>query len=112
MSSHASELNPVIEAPSSSSATLCPRTSVLKFAIVKELETFLIFFRFVPDVQPYGNYSEMYIYTALKNNNPSFCRDLNVSTTSHPIYDNNEAALSTSGYSFQASKITTSTKPT
>ena len=59
MSLHALELNPVIEAPSSSSATLRPRTSVLKFAIVKELETFLIFFRFVPDVQPYGNYSEM-----------------------------------------------------
>ena len=37
MSLHASELNPVI-------ATLCPRTLVLKFAIVRELETFLIFF--------------------------------------------------------------------
>ena len=45
MSLHASELNPVI-------ATLRPRTSVLKFAIVRELETFLIFFCFVPGVQP------------------------------------------------------------
>ena len=105
MSLHASELNPVI-------ATLHPRTSVLKFAIVRELETFLIFFRFVPDVQPYGNYSEMYMYNALKNNGPSFCRDLNVSTTSHRIYDNNEAALNSSGYSFRAYKITTSTEPT
>ena len=65
MSLHASELNPVI-------ATLCPRTLVLKFAILRELETFLIFFRFVPDVQPYGNYSKMYMYNALKNNDPSF----------------------------------------
>ena len=98
MSLHASELNPVIEAPSSSSATLLPRTSVLKFAIVKQLDTFLIFFHFVPDVQPYGNYSEMFMYNAAKNNDPSFCRDLNVSTTSHPIYNNNEAALNSSGY--------------
>ena len=105
MSLHASELNPVI-------ATLHPRTSVLKFAIVRELETFVIFFRFVPDVQPYGNYSEMYMYNALKNNDPSFCRDLNVSTTSHRIYDNNEAALNSSGYFFRAYKITTSTEPT
>ena len=112
MSLHASELNPVIEVPWLSSATLRPRTSVLKFAIVKELETFLIFFRFVPDVQPYGNYSKMYMYTAMKNNYPSYCRDLNVSTTSHPIYDNNKAALNTSGYCFRAYKITTSTEPT
>ena len=105
MSLHASELNPVI-------ATLRPRTLVLKFAIVRELKSFLIFFRFVPDVQPYGNYSEMYKYNALKNNDPSFCRDLNVSTTSHQIYDNNEAALNSSGYFFWAYKITTSTKPT
>ena len=112
MSLHALELNLVIKAPSLSSATLRPRTSVLKFAIVKELETFLIFFRFVPDVQPYGNYSEMYMYNALKNNDHSFCRDLNVSTTSHPIYNNNEAALNTSGYSFRAYRITTSTEPT
>ena len=105
MSLHASELNPVI-------ATLRPRTSVLKFAIVRELETFLIFFLFVPDVQPYGNYSEMYMYNALKNNDPSFCRDLNVSTTSHRIYNNNKAALNSSGYFFRAYKITTSTEPT
>ena len=44
MSLHASELNPVIEAPWSAAATLHPRTSVLKFAIVKELDKFLIFF--------------------------------------------------------------------
>ena len=112
MSLHASELNPVIEAPWSATATLRPRTLVLKFAIVKELETFLIFFHFVPDVQPYGNYTKMFMYTALKNSDPSFCRDLNVSTTSHPIYENNKAALNSSGYSFQANKITTSTKPT
>ena len=70
------------------------------------------FFRFVPDVQPYGNYTEIFMYTALKNSEPSFCRDLNVSRTSHPIYKNNEAALNSSGYSFQTYKITTLTKPT
>ena len=112
MSLHASELNPVIEAPWSAAATLHPRTSVLKFAIVNELENFLIFFCFVPDVQPYGNYTELFMYTALKNSEPSFCRDLNVSRTSHPIYKNNEAALNSSGYSFWAYKITTLTKPT
>ena len=112
MSLHASELNPVIAAPWSTAATLHPRTSVLKFAIVKELEKFLIFFRFVPDVQPYGNYTKIFMYTTLKNSEPSFCRDLNVSRTSHPIYENNEAALNSSGYSFRAYKITTSTKPT
>ena len=112
MSLHASELNPVIEAPWSAAATLHPRTSVLKFAILKELEEFLIFFHFVPDVQPYGNYTKIFMYTALKNSEPSFCRDLNVSRTSHPIYKNNKAALNSSGYSFQAYKITTSTKPT
>ena len=112
MSLHALELNPVIEVPWSAAATLCPRTLVLKFAIVKELEQFLIFFRFVPDVQPYGNYTEVFMYTTLKNSEPLFCRDLNVSRTSHPIYENNEAALNSSGYSFQAYKITTSTKPT
>ena len=104
MSLHASELNPVIEAPWLAAATLHPRTSVLKFAILKELEKFLIFFRFVPDVQPYGNYTEIFMYTALKNSEPPFCRDLNVSTTSHLIYKNNEAALNSSGYSFRAYK--------
>ena len=59
MSLHALGLNPVIEAPWSAGATHHPRTSVLKFAIVKELEQFLIFFCFVPDVQLYGNYIEM-----------------------------------------------------
>ena len=109
MSLHALE---IIEVPWSATATLRPRTLVLKFAVVKELETFLIFFRFVPDVQPYANYTEMFMYTALKNSNPSLCRDLNVSTTSHPIYKNNEAALNSSGYSFQAYKITMLTEPT
>ena len=85
MSLHALELNPVIEAPWSAAATLHPRTSVLKFAIVKELEKFLIFFHFIPDVQPYGNYTEIFMYTALKNNEPLFCRDLNVNRTSHSI---------------------------
>ena len=37
-------LNPVIEMPWSGGATHHPKTSVLKFAIVKELEQFLIFF--------------------------------------------------------------------
>ena len=120
MSLHALELNPVIEAPWLAAvieapwlaaATLHPRTSVLEFAIVKELEKLLIFFHFVPDVQ-YSNYTEMFMYNALKNNEPLFCRDLNVSRTSHPIYENNEAALNSSGYSFQAYKITTSIKPT
>ena len=112
MSLHALELNPVIKVPWLAAATLHPRTSVLKFAILKELEKFLIFFCFVPDVQPYGNYTEIFMYTTLKNSKPSFCRDLNVSRTSHPIYENNEAALNSSGYSFWAYKITTSTKPT
>ena len=37
-------LNPVIETPWSGGATCHPKTLVLKFAIVKELEQFLIFF--------------------------------------------------------------------
>ena len=36
-------LNPVIEMPWSGGATCHPRTSVIEFAIVKELEQFLIF---------------------------------------------------------------------
>ena len=36
-------LNPVIKMPWSGGATHHPRTSVIKFAIVKELEQFLIF---------------------------------------------------------------------
>ena len=105
MSLHASELHAVI-------ATLHSRISVFKFAIVRQREPFLTFFRFVPDVQPYGNYSDVYMYNALKNYDPSFCRVLNVCTTSHRIYDNNEAAWNGSGYFFRAYKITTSTEPT
>ena len=105
-------LNPVIEMPWSGGATCHPKTLVLKFAIVKELEQFLIFFRFVPDVQPHGNYSEMFMYNTVKNNEPSFCRNLNISRTWHSIYENNKAACNSSGYSFWAFKITTSTKPT
>ena len=69
-------------------------------------------FCFVPDVQPYGNYTKMFMYNALKNNEPSFCRNLNVSTTCHSIYENTEAVLNSSGYSFCTYKITTLTKPT
>ena len=61
-------LNPVIETPWSGGATRQPKTLVLKFAIVKELDQFLIFFHFVPDVQPYGNYTEMFMYNTVKNN--------------------------------------------
>ena len=111
MSLHALGLNPVIEVPWSAGATHHPRTFVLKFAIVKELEQFLICFCFVPDVQPYGNYTKMFMYTVLKNNEPSFCRNLNVSRTCHSIYENSEAVLNSSGYSFRVYKITTSTKP-
>ena len=52
MSLHGSELHAVI-------ATLRSRTSVFKFAIIRQLEPFLTFFCFVPDVQPYGNYSDV-----------------------------------------------------
>ena len=103
------ELNPVIEMPWSGGATRHPKTSVLKFAIVKELEQFLIFFHFVPEAQPHGNYSEMFMYNAVRNNEPSICRNLNVSRTWHSIY---KAACNSSGYSFRAFKITTSSKPT
>ena len=87
-------------------------TSVIKFAIVKELQQFLIFFHFVPDVQPQGNYSEMFMYNAVKNNEPSFCRHLNVSRTWYSIYEDNEAVLNSSGYSFHAFKIITSNRLT
>ena len=43
MSLDALGLNPVIEVPWLAGATHHPRTSVLKFAMVKELEQFLIF---------------------------------------------------------------------
>ena len=89
-------LYPVIKMPWLGGATHHPRTSVIKLAIVKELEQFLIFFCFVPDVQLHGNYSEMFMYNAVKNNKPSFCRHLNVSRTWHSIYKNNEAALNSS----------------
>ena len=105
-------LNPVIETPWSGGATCHPKTSVLKFAIVRELEQFLIFFRFVPDVHPHGNYSKMFMYNVVKNNEPLFCRNLNVSRTWHSIYKNNEAACKSSGYSFWVFIITTSNKLT
>ena len=105
-------LNPVVEMPWSAGATRHPKTSVLKFAIVKELQQYLIFFRFVPDVQPHGNYTEMFMYNAVKNNEPSFCKNLNVSCMWHSIYKNNEDACNIGGYSFRAFKIITSTKPT
>ena len=106
-------LNPVIETPwSAAGATHHPKTSVLKFAIVKELEQFLIFFCFVLDVEPHRNYSKMFMYNTVRNIEPSFCRNLNVSRTWHSIYKNNEAACNSSGYSFWAFKITTSNKPT
>ena len=105
-------LNPVIETTWLGGATCHPKTLVLKFAIVKELEQFLIFFHFIPDVQPHRNYSEMFMYNTVKNNEPSFCRNPNVRRTWHSIYENNKAACNSSGYSFRAFKITTSNKPT
>ena len=103
-------LNPVIEMPWSGDTKHNQRTSVIKFAIVKELQQFLIFFHFVLDVQPQGNYSEMFMYNAVRNNKPSFCRNQNVSRTWHSIYENNEAVLNSSGYSFHAFKIITSSR--
>ena len=38
-------LNTVVETPWSGGATRHPKTSVLKFAIVRELQQYLIFFR-------------------------------------------------------------------
>ena len=105
-------LNPVVETPWSAGATRHPKTSVLKFAIVRELQQYLIFFHFVPDVQPHGNYTEMFMYNAVKNNEPSFCKNLNISHMWHSIYKNNEAACNIGGYSFRAFKIITSAKPT
>ena len=37
-------LNPVVETPWSAGATRHPKTSVLKFTIVKQLQQYLIFF--------------------------------------------------------------------
>ena len=105
-------LNPAVETPWSAGAARHPKTSVLKFAIVRELQQYLIFFRFVPDVQPHGNYTEMFMYNAVRNHKPSLCKNLNVSRTWDSIYENNEAACNSNGYSIRAFKITTSTKPT
>ena len=98
--------------PWTGGATRHSKTSVLKFAIVKELQQYLIFFRFVPDVQPHGNYTEMFMFNAVRNNEPTFCKNLNVSRTWHSIYENNQAACNSNGFSFCSFKITTSTKPT
>ena len=54
----------------------------------------------------------MFMYNAVRNNEPSLCKILNVSRTGQSIYKNNEAACNSSGYSFHAFKITTLTKPT
>ena len=105
-------LNPVVEMPWSAGATRHPKTSVLKFAIVRELQQYLIFFCFVPDVQPHGNYTEMFMYNVVGNNEPTFCKNLNVSRTWHSIYKNNQAACNSNGFSFCAFKIITLTKPT
>ena len=102
MSLHASELNPVIKAPWSAAATLCPRTSVLKFAIVNELEKFLILFRFVRTI--YVHRPEEQRAFLLQGSK----WQQNVSSN----YENNDAALNSSGYSSWTYKITTSTKPT
>ena len=105
-------LNPVVEMPWSAGATRHPKTLVLKFAIVKEHQQYLIFFHFVPDVQLHGNHTELFMYNVVKNSNPGFCKNLNISRTWHSIYKNNEAACNIGGYSFHAFKIITSTKPT
>ena len=100
-------LNPLVEMPWSAGATRHPKTSVLKFAIVRELQQYLIFFRFVLDVQLHGNYTEMFMYNLVRNNEPSFCKNLNVSRTWHSIYENNQAAFNSNGFSFHAFKIVT-----
>ena len=88
-----------------------PHMAVLKFAVIEELHEFIIFFQFVPDAEPSGNYSEMFMFTAVKNNEAIFCDHLNVSRTWHSIYENNEASLNSAGYSFRAFNIVTKTKP-
>ena len=105
-------LNPVVETPWPGGTPRHPKTSVLKFAVVKELQQYLIFFRFVPDVQPHGNYSEMYMFNAVRNKDPTFCKNFNVSHTWHSIYEDNLPSCNQKGFSFRAFKITTSTKPT
>ena len=105
-------INPVVETPWTGGTTRHPKTLVLKFAIVNELQQYLIFFRFVPDVQLHGNYTEMFMFNAVRNNEPTFCKNLNVSCTWHSIYKNNQPACNRNGFFFRAFKITTSTKPT
>ena len=105
-------LNPVVETPWPGGTPRHPKTSVLKFAVVRELQQYLIFFCFVPDVQPHGNYSEMYMFNAVKNKDPTFCKNFNVSHTWHSIYEDNLPSCNHRGFSFRAFKITTSTKPT
>ena len=82
-------LNLVVEMPWPGGTTHHPKTSVLKFAVVRELQQYLIFFRFVPDVQPDGNYTEMYMFNAVRNKDPTFCKNFNVSHTWHSIYEDN-----------------------
>ena len=105
-------LNPVIESPWTGGTTRHPKTSVLKFATLKELQQYLIFFRFVPDVQPHGNYTEMFMFNAVRYNDPTFCKNFNVSRTWHSIYEDNQPSCNNNVFPFHAFKITTSTKPT
>ena len=105
-------LNPVVETPWTGGTTRHRKTSVLKFATVKELQQYLIFFHFVPDVQPIGNYTEMFMFNAVKYKDPIFCKNFNVSHTWHSIYENNVPSCNSKGFPFHAFKITTSTKPT
>ena len=52
------------------------------------------------------------MFNAVRNKDPTFCRNLNVSRTWHSIYENNLPSCNKNGFSFRAFKITTSTKPT
>ena len=52
------------------------------------------------------------MYNAVRKNESSFCRNLNVSRTWHSIYENNEVACNSSGYSFCTFKIITLNRPT
>ena len=56
------------------------------------------FSQFVPDAESSGNHSEMFMFTAVKNNEAIFCDHLNVSRTWHSIYENNKASLNSAGY--------------
>ena len=88
-----------------------PHTPVLKFAVIGEPHEFIIFFQFVPDAEPSGKQSKMFMFTAVRNNEAIFCDHLNVSHTWHSICKNNEALLNSAGYSSRAFKIVTKTKP-